>query len=222
MSAYQRPKISRRLLKVSKISFCFWCCTRGVWQTPARITPMRGPGSRGLSLWWSAHPHVAAPHWAREGGAGFCSNPPTFRGSLWPGLHPPLSDVPGAALGGLFASPLSPACLRFPNRGRDCPGGVLMGTPPPGSSSTKNECLHVYTMSTHRHNMSTPSPVHTAESESRSELPSFQWGCFCGSRTTARGFSLYSNYFFFLFSLCLLLLLVFIGPDGNLIGFYYS
>lgn len=28
--------------------------------------------------------------------------------------------------------------------------------------------------------------------------------------------------FFFLFSLCLLLLLVFIGPDGNRIGFYYS
>ena len=98
-----------------------------------------------------------------------CSNPPTFRGSLWPGLHPPPSDVPEAAPGGLIALPLSPAGLRFPNRGRDCPGGVLMGTPPPGSSSTKSEGLHVCTMSTHRHNTSTPSPLHTAEGESRSE-----------------------------------------------------
>lgn len=81
MSAYQRPKISRSLLKVSKISFCFWCCTWGVWQTPTRITPMRAPGSRGLSLWWSAHPHVAAPHWVREGGAGFAPTLPPSEGA---------------------------------------------------------------------------------------------------------------------------------------------
>lgn len=196
MSADQRPKISRSLLKVSKIFFCFWCCTWGVWQSPARITPMWGPGSRRQSLWWTAHPHAAAPHWDEKAGLALAPTVPPSDGASGLGSSLPCLTSLGQCLEDSLPRSSPQPALDSRTEEETAQEGSSWALP---LQAHPPECLHVYTMPAHRHSMSTPSPVHTAEGESRSESPSFQWGCLCGSRTTARGSSLCSNNFVFFF-----------------------
>ena len=88
--------------------------------------------------------------------------------------------------------------------------------PPPGASVyMSTPCLHIDTARLHQA-LSTQQKLKAEvsslpSSEAASANPEPQREAFLSTQTIL----------FFLSSLCFLLLLVFIGPDGNLIGFYH-
>lgn len=137
-----------------------------------------------------------------------CSNRPTFRRSLWPGLQPPLCLTSLAVLETPARSSPQPALdsLTEEETAQEGPQGHPLQAHPP-------EYLHVYTML-----YTDTACLHQALSTQQekvevSRLPSSEAAS--ADPEPQREALLSAQSIFFSFFLCLLLLLVFIAPDGN-------
>lgn len=210
-----------RILKVSQVSICPCCCWWGIWQTwESRSTGAvagGGPGFKTLGQeppLGQSHPHMTNVHWTWEGRSGFDPTLPEYGVRLdwapslfvrWHGFQEPWGG--GQLLGGgLCPSPDSRT------GGKNCPGSL----PHPWGHLAQ----YIFSWITEKYVYTKHCPqslkaemncfwVAPTFSEAASEDPEPQQGTFLSTKII------------FVFFFLVLLLLVFIGPNGKLIGFYY-